>query len=433
MKSAAFGSRPVGVLLFLTMAALVLSVVPSSAQASTVSMDINPCLGGSYYMMMMLGPSNDEDDKKLDECEPATNGLFPMFNINLVRPIMDMLNSYFGNHNVGGPPAAYRRADNNEAKRAELARWIDRQSGTGMPAGVTPRETTGEAIQRWIQPLRDSQVNGWFNTTWSSPRDDHRPTRYDSDIWTLTMGADMPMLVDGLLVGIFGSFTNSDVDSTFNNGGVESKLGTIGPYFSYTLNEFLAFDVTVAGVFGQHENTVGAPPATTPLGMGSSPKARGEQDVDGFFISMNANGNYWIGNWGVQGRLGFLHSDMETDSFALASGGASVRIPSRNNEITQISLATQINYFMAQGLPYCEAVKALPFFRITWNYDLDHDNIQLPFGVPQHPNDDDEVVLGWGVSLFGNGPFSGSLEAGRTVARKEFESWMVSGTVSYAF
>jgi hypothetical protein len=178
----------------------------------------------------------------------------------------------------------------------------------------------------------------------------------------------------------------------------------------------------VAGVFGEHDNKVGG---------GAS--ARGDQETDGFFISMNANANYWVGNFGVQGRLGFLHSDMETDSYNLSSGGAIARIPGTNNELTQISLATQFNYFYDKGLPYFEEIMAMPFFRITWNYDLDHDNIQLPFGVSQHPNDDDEVIVAWGVSLFGNGPFSGSIDTGYTAGRSEFKSWTVSGTVNYAF
>jgi hypothetical protein len=427
MKSANSYARSVRILVAGVAAAAVLALAPSQATASSFS-DVNPCVD-SYW-----GPMTEIEAEKgrLGECTPATSGLFPIWNENLVDPILNLLNSYFGRNAVGGPVQAYRERVMGEPAQAEqFARAVRRLNGDGMAAGYTPTETTGEWIQRHLQPLRDHRINGWFNTTWSSPRDTHRPTRYDSDIWTFTVGADVPLMDDALLAGFFGSYTNSDVDTTFNTGGVNSKIGTFGPYFAYTLNEFVSFDTTVGVVVGEHENTVGT--VSGPTGEGSSPKARGDQEVDGFFIAMNANGNYWVGNWGVQGRLGFLHSDMETDSYNLSSGGVSIRIPGMNNEITQISLATQANYFYDKGLPYFENVMMMPFFRITWNYDLDHDNIQLPFGVPQHPNDDDEVVLGWGATFFGNGPFSGSVEAGRTLARSRFESWTVSGNLNYAF
>ncbi|MBW2313871.1 MAG: autotransporter outer membrane beta-barrel domain-containing protein [Deltaproteobacteria bacterium] len=437
MKSAKFTARSVRVLLAGVAAALVLSVAPSTAQAGYEG--VNNCID-SYGSMTEYNARMNV----LDNCAPATSGLFPIFNINFVMPILNMMNGYFGGLNVGGPVAAYREGGLRQSSTPssaleQLARAVNQGDGIGMPtgytqgdgiglpAGYTPTETTGAWISRHLQPLRDHNVNTWFNTSWSNPRDRHNPTSYGSDIWTITLGADMPILNDDLLFGMFGSFTNSDVDTNFNNGGVDSKIGTVGPYFAYTLNEYLAFDVTVAGVFGQHDNKVGA------SGTGTSPTARGDQEFDGFFYSMNANANYWIGNWGVQGRFGFLHSDMETDSYALRSGGMAVRIPGTNNEITQFSLASQVNYFYDKGLPFCEELMAMPFFRVTFNYDIDHDNIQLPLGTSQHPNDDDEIVVGWGVSLFGDGPISGSVEAGRTLGRSEFKSWTVSSTVNYAF
>ena len=373
---------------------------------------------------------------RVGSCSPATGdgGLGELTNRNPVRQNVDQLNTYFGSRNPGGPVQAFQRQTKQDRKAdgTALAMFLDRNNGADMIAGYTPRETTGQFIQRWLQPLRDHNVNAWSNISWSSPRDTHRPTRYDSDIWTLTVGADMPIMNENLIFGVFGSYTHSDVDTSFNRGDVESKLGTVGPYFVYSIGDYLSFDTTVAGIFGQNENIIGS---RTP----GVRDARGEQDVDGFFVSMNANANYWVGNWGVQGRLGFLHSDTETESYDLGPqfGGpgtsTTVRVPGTNNELTQLSVAAQINHFYDKGLPFCEDTKAMPFFRITFNYDLDHDNIPLPFGVYHPPNDDDEVVLNWGVTLFGNGPFSGSVEAGRTFARSRFESWAVSGTLAYAF
>jgi len=428
MMSVKFSARSIRVLAAGVAAAWAVSISPGVAQASGYS-SVSDCLNGNLSYPWEV--EQEADENRLGECQPATSGLFPIFNNNLIMPLLNMLNGYFGNNAVGGPVSAFRERRIGDASGQaieQLAHAISGDpihpavGGPGMAAGYTPTETTGEWIQRHLQPLRDHHVNTWFNTTWSSPRDDHRPTRYDSDIWTVTVGADMPILNESLLFGVFGSYTHSDVDTTFNRGGVESKLGTIGPYFMYTLNQYLAFDMTVAGVFGKHDNIVGP-----------SPKARGDQETDGFFVSMNANANYWVGNYGVQGRVGFLHSDMETDSYSLRSGGAAARIPGTNNELTQVSVATQFNYFYDQGLPYFEEVMAMPYLRFTFNYDLDHDNIQLPFGVSQHPNDDDEVVIAWGVSLFGNGPVSGSVESGYTAGRSDFEAWTVSGTLNYAF
>jgi outer membrane autotransporter protein len=425
MNSATCGSRleMIGLVAALAVSAALLGA-PDTAQGSGYS--INPCLDSwsPYY-----DSDNPPDGKRVGRCSTATGhgGIGELINRNWTRQVIDQLNGVFANRNPGGPVNAFmRRMSNDDQSASQLARYLDSRNGIDLAAGYTPTETTGEFIQRWLQPLRDHHVNAWFNTAWSSPRDTHRPTRYDSDIWTLTLGMDMPIVNDNLIFGVFGSYTHSDVDTTFNKGDVESKLGTIGPYFVYTLNDYVSFDTTVAGIFGQHENVIGS---AVPMTL----DARGEQDAAGFFVSMNANANYWMGNWGVQGRLGFLHSDMETDSYDLSSGGASVRVSGTNNELTQISLATQFNYFYDKGLPKCEQVKAMPFFRITWNYDLDHDNIQLPLGVSQHPNDDDEVVLNWGVTLFGDGPFSGSVEAGRTFARSRYEAWSVAGTLSYAF
>jgi len=429
MKSANSSARSIRVWLAGATALTVLAIAPSEARASGYS-DVNDCVEPSWAASTEL----DAEKNRTTECTPGTSGTFPIWNENLVDPIVALLNGMFNWRFPGGPPQDFveKRIMGDPAPAQGLARAVQRAQGAGIPAGYTPTESTGEWIQRHLQPLRDHRVNTWFNTTWSSPRDTHRPTRYDSDIWTLTVGADIPLMNDALIAGIFGSYTNSDVDTTFNNGDVESKIGTVGPYFAYSLNQYVSFDTTVAAVFGEHDNVVGSP-GGGPGGMGSTPNARGDQETDGYFVSMNANANYWMGNWGVRGRLGFLHSDMETDSYNLSSGGMTVRIPGTNNELTQIAVATQVNYFYDRGLPFLEEVMAMPFFRITWNFDLDHDNIQLPFGVSQHPNDDDEVVLGWGATFFGNGPFSGSIEAGRTLARSRFESWTVSGNLNYAF
>jgi len=431
MSRATFAARSVGFWVVSAMAALTVSIAPSSARASSFS--VNPCVDSFFLNFYLDLDENDVKDDEANECMPATNGVNPIINMNLVQPVLHMLNTYFGKRNVGGPVAAYRRAE-NPADAGSLAHWVD-QGVPGMAAGVTPRESTGEAVGRWIQPLRDQRVNGWFNTTWSSPRDDFRPTRYDSDIWTLTLGADLPvnLFSQDLLFGLFGSFTNSDVDTTFNNGGVKSKIGTVGPYVSWAMNRYVAFDLTVAAMFGEHDNTVGTPSIFTPLGMGSSPKARGDQEFDGAFVAANVNGNYWIGNLGFQGRLGFMHSAVKTDAYNLSSGGAIIRIPGQSNELTQFSFAVQANYFLDQGLPYLEEVKAMPFLRMTFNHDIEHEEIKVMAPLPNHPNDEQEVVISWGAHLFGDGPFSGSVEAGHTFARDRFESWIVSGTVAYAF
>ena len=437
MKSATMGSRLEGLGLVAVVAAVMLLAMPNSAHATADPP--NPCFNNTMmYMSFFVGDSSDSGPTQLDQCSPASEEGGVGHNIfrdttnqaaNALR--YTFYGRYLENNERSPLRQFYRRGAIDEHSADHLAHWGNGEND--LAAGYTPTETTGEFIQRWLQPLRDHNVSTWFNTSWTSPRDTHRPTRYDSDVWTLTWGADMPILNDDLLVGVFGSYTNSDVDTTFNNGDVESKLGTVGPYFVYTLNDYIGFDTTVAGIFGQQENVVGSP-------VPGFRDSRGEQDVDGFFVAINANASYWMGNWGINGRVGFLHSDVETESYDLGpqlGGGATpsttVRVPGTNSELTQIAVATQFNYFMDQGIPFCEEVKAMPFVRVTWNYDLDHENIQLPRGVSQHPNDDDEVVVNWGMSLFGNGPFSGSFEAGRTFARSRFEAWSVTGTLSYAF
>lgn len=425
MRSATYRARLGRIVLAVVMAfstMAVLTAAPEPARA-TVSGSTNNCTGQVEALLVAA---------VLSECVAATSGLFPVWNRDLVFPILAMYYQYMYRLFAGGPYAAFQRQAELERSQGDaqhLARtWMDPELGRGLAAGAAPTRTFGEAIDGWFQPLRDHNVNAWFNTSWSSPRDEFRLTRYDSDIWTLTVGADMPIINENLIFGVFGSYTNSDVDTSFNNGDVESKLGTIGPYFAYTLNQYLGFDMTVAGVFGEHDNVIGS---TVPGAL----NLRGDQETDGFFVSMNANANYWVGNWGVQGRLGFLHSDMETDSYNLGgagAGGVPIRVPGSNNELTQIQTALQLNYFYDKGLPKLEGVMAMPFFRVTFNYDIDHENIQLPVG-PQAENDDDEVVLNWGVTLFGNGPVSGSVEAGYTAGRADFESWQMSGTVSYAF
>jgi outer membrane autotransporter protein len=423
MNSATFRARTGRILLATAIAVPMIGTVSVPRDAAASSPPSNyACFVNDVDRALVIG-------KVLSACA-AAYGVFTIHNWDRVAATLFVLNQYLSRLAAGGPYAAYERQGelrNSRDRAAHLARtWIDPETGRGLPAGA-PTRTVGEAIDGWLDPLREYDVNTWFNTSWSSPRDEFRLTRYDSDIWNLTFGADMPLLDGALLFGVFGSYTHSDVDTTFNNGDVESKLGTIGPYFAYTLNEHISFDTTVAGVFGEHDNVIGGP---TPGLL----NIRGDQETEGFFVSMNANANYWVGNWGVQGRVGFLHSDMENDSYNIGPniGAGPIRVPGNNNELTQVQTAAQINYFYDRGLPRLEGVKAMPFFRTTFNYDLDHENIQLPFG-PQAENDDDEVVLSWGVTLFGNGPISGSFEAARTFGRADYESWQVSGTVAYAF
>lgn len=427
MKSAKFATRCTRILWAGALAVSLVATTPGTAGASApiYKAPSNPCLTFSWALETEGLAAADLPS----ECTPFTSAQLGAFHSLVVQPLVYQLNRRFRGLNVGGPVNAYREnnmINGSPGDAKNLARVLDSGEGPGMAAGYTPHETTGEWIQRHLQPARDYHVNAWFDTSWSNPGDHFLLTEYNSDVVTATFGADMPILNDDLIFGVFGSYTHSDVDSPFNNGGVDSDLGTLGPYVAYTVNQFLALDLTLAGIFGENHNRVG-PPAGAVL------TARGDQDTQGFFLSANANTNYWVGNWGFQGRFGILRSHIDTDGYRLRAGGASVLIPGSDNGLTQLSVEAQFNYFYDRGLPFFSEVMAMPFFRVTGNFDVDRERIKLAAVLPDHPNDAEEVALGWGVNLFGNGPISGSIEAERTLAREDFKSWMVSGTVNYAF
>ena len=277
---------------------------------------------------------------------------------------------------------------------------------------LSAASSTADGSSSWLD-----RVTAWSSVTYGNNQDEFPLTSFWSDSVTATVGGDVELAPEAI-GGLFFSYTDSDTDTGFNGGGADMTSISLGPYINYRFSDLVSADMSVGYTFSDIDNR-----RTTAAGA----KITGEQEQSGWFTTINTHLSHWIDNWGLGGRFGMLATQAHNNDYF---DSTNTYVPGTDATLLQFQLEAQARYYLPE---VWRKVSALPYLKATYNIDAIRNDIVTAAGNPQPANDNDEVVLGLGATLFGEGPISGGLDYARTFARSEFNSWSLTGRLTYKF
>lgn len=291
----------------------------------------------------------------------------------------------------------------NHLTNLQAGRALENTQVAGAPmSGVSAGEN--------IEPLGQN-VNAWVSYSHNETENDAPGIAYDADTDSVSVGLDF-ILGGPITVGFFVSQAWTDTSSAFNGGGSDTDSTTFGPYLSVTITDWLSLDASYAHTSSTTDNR-----RVTAAGV----TVTGTQDGMTNYYSFGAGLSHWFeGGIGVSGRLGYNNSNTKNDAY---TDSAATVIASSKSNLAQLQVGGRVMYYTQNFMPYIGA---------TYINDVKRDKVRTAAN-PQPANDEDDVLLQAGVSLFGDTAFSGGLDVSYNAAREENDAWGIGGNVSYRF
>ena len=275
-----------------------------------------------------------------------------------------------------------------------------RITGSGLTIGTSSGIASGDTLEN---------IGAWAGYLYSDFDNDFFRTKYDGDRHTVLVGVDFSPKQE-IVLGVAVGYEHSEVDTEFNRGEIDADGWIIAPYFGLLLDDAWSFDVN--GGYSSIE--------TDQFRTAGDTRITSTVDTDRWFVSVNVNGFKAINNWLLAGRAGIMHAQSEDDDFTelnTATGVPAATIAGRTTKLTQLSIGGEAAYSMGNFEPFVGA---------TYNYDASATETRLTAGS-QPSNDDDDVVLGFGVHYFNDdNNLSASAQYNTRLSRDDFSEGVLS-------
>lgn len=289
--------------------------------------------------------------------------------------------------------------------------------------GRAPSTAPGPADQSMLAPGSLSGLSGgngdgirriniWASGAYSDYEDDLSSTDMDGETWNATAGIDY-LFLDWLIAGVSLGYEDSDSDTNYNQGHVDTDGITVSPYVLFLLNRYVSVD----GAFGYSDLDIDQD-RTLP---GTATIVTGSLDAERFFGSAGVNVSFWRGNWNFSGRLGYFYTAQENDAFVESDGTVN---PEFDTQLGQAQVNGRVAYYAGIAMPYVS---------VDFNYDTTHDISAVGAGQAAPSGDRSEFVIGGGVDFFITDMISAGVRADTVQGRANFDSVSASGNVSFRF
>lgn len=263
------------------------------------------------------------------------------------------------------------------------------------------------------------QVGTWTNFATTHVEETFGPTEYEGTLRTYMLGADH-QFTERLLAGFALGRDTGEIETRFNTGTLNLSGETISPYVAYRYDDQLSFD-GLAGYSGGGFDQVRAP-AGTPI--------FGDTNYDRYFIQGNANYVTTVeadSNIVIAGKAGLLYALERVNGFTESNGN---QVNGKTNPLTQVQLAARAGYSF---FDIADNWVFHPYTQVRLLLDLQAQGVAVAAGTTEHPNDDNEGKIAFGVDVFAGTAVSGNLEFVRSVARKDFNSNTVTFNLRWVF
>lgn len=254
-------------------------------------------------------------------------------------------------------------------------------------------------------------VGVWLSYNYTATENDFFRTAFDSDRHTVVGGVDISPS-DTYVFGLALAYENSDTDTTFNRGNLQSDGYTLAPYLGILLSDNWSLDASVGHSWIGNDQYRTDP--TTGARINSDP------DTSRFFMGSNLNGITFIDNWVIGGRLGFQFAKSETETFTESNG---TLVSERETTLGQLRLGGDVAYTFRNFEPFVSAL---------YERDYMFEEITLTAG-PQPANDRDDIYFSTGVRYYGDNGLSANLEYARRFLREDFDEDSFTFTVRYDY
>ena len=245
----------------------------------------------------------------------------------------------------------------------------------------------------------------WGNYSYTDYENDLSSTAFDGSSHGFLGGIDVAYW-NNAIVGVAVGFETADIDTTFNGGNQATDTFTIAPYYGWMLNDVLSLDFNLGYSYVDYDQF------RTNAGtrISSSPSA------DRFFGAFNLNTIYFVNNWVLGGRVGFLYARSKIDNFTESNGAV---VSERATRVGTFSVAADAAYSLGNFEP---------FLNVSYQYDFTLLEISTATG-PQPTNDNDDILLTTGVRYFEKSGISGNMEYSKRMLRDNYDEDRVSLTV----
>lgn len=288
--------------------------------------------------------------------------------------------------------------------------------GAAAPSVNVPQTKFEDGMQKTTVSLFDSaaqkgygagnesrKVSVWANLSYTWIESDVANANFDGNVGALNVGIDK-WFTDKAMAGVSLGYASTDVDTTFNQGTYEEDSITVAPYGLFRISN----NVTLSGLFGHTWGSVdqdrqnGSVTATT--------------DAKTWFAATNLSVSKQIKNIGLQGRIGYLWSDRDTDGFVESNSNV---VAASQSKTSQGRIGGEASYAITSG-----KLNLTPFASVDYLRDF-KDEI----------NDDaDAFDLGLGLRMGSkDGSVDGNISVKTQVGRDNFESTTAAATVRFKF
>jgi hypothetical protein len=282
-------------------------------------------------------------------------------------------------------------------------------------ASITP-SANGLAFEGGVSGLNAGDgslpIGAWVSYSYSDYDNDLSSTAYDGNRHTVLGGIDFAPW-ESTVIGIAVGYEDSDTDTTFNLGELETDGYTIAPYFGYLFTDTWSVNFSFGYSDLEYDQF-----RTDPITGG---RVTSSPDADRWFGMFNLNGLTTYGNWILGGRVGTLWARSEVDAFVESDGTA---VTEARSKLGTWSIGGDAAYSFGEFEPFVSA---------TYEYDYSMTEIAVTTG-PQPDNDRDDVLFAAGLRYFGaNNGISGNLNWTRRLGRENFDEDIFTASIRVDF
>lgn len=383
-----------------TAAALVVGILagPRSADASTL---FDPTFSANLPNNTFTQPQTQENNsrRQSEVLYEAHDLVYLDYFTGETRPAntFDIMNTMFGFGNIfmGSPDQTG-------------------QVKTGLSAG-------GATIRTGLSAGDHGFPMGlWLNYAHTSFDNDHPTIAYDGDTNSIYAGADWRLL-DALIAGVSIGYDNTDTHSnlpqpggTFSNSHDDTDSVTVSPYAIYVINDIFDVDASFGYTNGDTDSRHDVAGATV----------TSQSDTSTWFWQVNGNANFWFGNLGVVGTVGFRRSVASTDDYVESNGNF---IPENESTLATIVGRVKGTYYWETGWGNLPAI--IPNLSLAVEHDTARDRPDVGPGQVQPSNDTTGLVFGGGATFIVTDSISAGFDVSTILGREDESSTTVSANM----
>lgn len=231
---------------------------------------------------------------------------------------------------------------------------VRRASSTTTQSTQSSRDSKGGLVEETITTQQRNRWNFFFEGTGGSASvdPDRNASGYDFDSTGGVLGADM-RVSDSLVIGILGSFTDSDA-SLVNGGSIDAESYSVAAYATVYKNGYF-LDALIGAGFNSYDTK-----RASLLGY-----AEGSPESLQLNSMLNAGYDFRRGQWTVTPNASIAYTRVNLEEFDETGSLSPLSYPDQHQE----SLRSEVGATIAYDAVF-NGMKITPQARIAWQHEF---------------------------------------------------------------